>query len=531
MITLVDLCAGTGAFSRAFHDTGRVETIYANDMLESSRLAYDLNNAQKLTCADITTVDCESVPKSRILTAGFPCFIAGTRVLTNSGYKSIEDVVITDELMTHTGDFQQIINLQSKEYSGELYNIRAGGNLIVCTPEHPIYARDNSGEISWIPARELANHRVGMIVANKSIMPAFKDAKNKNIWFILGCYMRTGHCALLSGINYSLNATHIPQWIQNAPIKYVRAFILGYNNYDNEVCAEVRLGFQRLLMKSVGADTWFDCEITRTQANNVMVYNFEVDVDNSYVVENICVHNCQNYSIAGLQKGFADKRSNVFWKIIDILEQNAPEIVLLENVKNLQAHDGGNSFKVIIASLEKLGYHIKHTVLNTSKITGIPQNRERIYIACFKDSAICDVFNFDFAEVAKRPITDFLEDIIPDKYYYTEKSPIYAELAKSIDKHISSNTVYQYRRKYVRENKSAVCPTLTANMGTGGHNVPIILDNGGIRKLTPRECFNLQGFGDYVLPDICASKLYSLAGNAVSVPVIALIAKKIVELL
>ncbi len=66
-----------------------------------------------------------------------------------------------------------------------------------------------------------------------------------------------------------------------------------------------------------------------------------------------------------------------------------------------------------------------------------------------------------------------------------------------------------------------MCPTLTANMGTGGHNVPIIKDHYGIRKLTPRECFNLQGFGqDYILPEIANSQLYKQAGNAVTVAMI-----------
>ena len=69
-------------------------------------------------------------------------------------------------------------------------------------------------------------------------------------------------------------------------------------------------------------------------------------------------------------------------------------------------------------------------------------------------------------------------------------------------------------------------------MGGGGHNVPIILDDKGIRKLTPRECFNLQGFpSDYILPSISTSKLYSLAGNAVSVPVVSLISNKISKLI
>ena len=84
----------------------------------------------------------------------------------------------------------------------------------------------------------------------------------------------------------------------------------------------------------------------------------------------------------------------------------------------------------------------------------------------------------------------------------------------------------------MRENKSNECPTLTANMGTGGHNVPLILDEKGIRKLTPRECFSLQGFPlDYVLPEMSDANLYKLAGNAVSVPVVELIANRLMSLL
>ena len=241
---------------------------------------------------------------------------------------------------------------------------------------------------------------------------------------------------------------------------------------------------------------------------------------------------CQPFSIAGMQKGFNDERSNVFWKILSIIKLNQPEIIILENVKNLQSHDNGNTFKIIIENLQKLNYYIKYSILNTCKITGISQNRERIYIVCFKDINLYNKFNFDFTEKKLLPINNFLENNVPDKYYYNETSFIFNELNKNITKNITTNTIYQYRRYYVRENKNNVCPTLTANMGTGGHNVPIILDNKGIRKLTPRECFNLQGFpNSYKLPNISSCKLYSLAGNAVSIPVVSLIANRIIEIL
>ena len=92
------------------------------------------------------------------------------------------------------------------------------------------------------------------------------------------------------------------------------------------------------------------------------------------------------------------------------------------------------------------------------------------------------------------------------------------------------DTIYQFRRQYVRENKSNVCPTLTANMGTGGHNVPLVKIRDKFRKLTPRECFRFQGFPDnYVLPSIANSHLYKQSGNSVSVPVIQKLAENILK--
>ena len=237
---------------------------------------------------------------------------------------------------------------------------------------------------------------------------------------------------------------------------------------------------------------------------------------------------CQPFSIAGKQLGFDDKRANVFWRLLKIIKYYKPEILILENVKNLKTHDKGNTFKIIFDKITELGYYIKHSILNTSTTTDIPQNRERIYIICFTDKEKYDKFNFNFQTKKSENIENFLEKSIDDKYYYNKKYKVYDEIKKNVTKHINNNILYQYRRYYVRENKNNVCPTLTANMGSGGHNVPLLLDNNGIRKLTPRECFNLQGFPEnFKLPNISDSKLYKLAGNAVSLPVIDLIFKQI----
>jgi len=268
-------------------------------------------------------------------------------------------------------------------------------------------------------------------------------------------------------------------------------------------------------------------------------HKFTLQDLNDIKVEEIPHHNllcagfpCQPFSIAGDKKGFNDNRSNVFWKIIEILEKHKPEVIILENVKNLKTHDNGNTYNIIEKKLQDTGYYIKTSILDTCKITTIPQHRERIYIVGFRDKQKYDMFNFDLIEKEKKQICNFLEDNVDDKYYYDERFKVFEQIKKDVNKNISENILYQYRRFYVRENKNNCCPTLTANMGSGGHNVPLLLDDKGIRKLTPRECFNLQGFPrDYNLPNICDSSLYKLAGNAVSVPVVDLIIEKLINII
>ncbi len=243
---------------------------------------------------------------------------------------------------------------------------------------------------------------------------------------------------------------------------------------------------------------------------------------------------CQPFSIAGERKGFDDTRSNVFLTIINILKHHNPEFVILENVKNLKTINNGDDFKFICEQLYKLNYFVNIQSLNTSKITGIPQNRERLYLICFKNDIYYENFKKitkEFKLIDKKNIIEFLETDIAKKYYYTEKSKIYNKLLESITQNIDSNIIYQYRRTVVRQNKNNVVPTLTANCGTGGHNVPILLDNKGIRKLTPRECFNLQGFSKhYILPkNLSDGKLYKLAGNSITINVFDLIIKKLIE--
>lgn len=247
---------------------------------------------------------------------------------------------------------------------------------------------------------------------------------------------------------------------------------------------------------------------------------------------------CQAFSIAGYRQGFDDKkgRGELFFELTRILEAHRPRVALFENVKNLVSHDKGNTFRVICKQLDILGYHYTYQVLNAMNYGNMAQNRERIYIVAFRDEA--DFANFHWP--LSIPLTTTVKDIIDfegevdEKYYYTEgkyKGDIYKLLVEATQDDDAENpAIYQWRRKYVRQNKSGVVPTLTANQGEGGHNVCIVKTKYGLRKMTPRECFNAQGFPrNFILPKQSDTRLYKQAGNSVCVPVINRIAECILE--
>lgn len=301
-------------------------------------------------------------------------------------------------------------------------------------------------------------------------------------------------------------------------------------------------GFELAGFKTIYANE-FDLNASETYKANFPEVQFSLsdirDLDEKIDIPNFDIllagFPCQAFSVAGYRQGFNDEkgRGNLFFELARIIKEKKPNIIFLENVKNLVSHDDGNTFAIISDTLEKLGYFVKSQVLNACNYGNIPQTRERIYIVCFRDKE--QYKNFEFPKPIK--LDTKLYDVIDfknkqeNRYYYTSKCKFYDKLVESITK---TDTCYQWRRVYVRENKSKLCPTLTANMGMGGHNVPIIkMYNGDIRKLTPRECFNLQGFpNDFKLPQkLCLGALYKQVGNSVVVTVIKRIADEIMNVI
>ena len=289
---------------------------------------------------------------------------------------------------------------------------------------------------------------------------------------------------------------------------------------------------------------------------------------------------CATFSVAGRRTGFGteDTRGTLFFEICRILRSKRIPYVFLENVKGLLNHDGGRTFGVIIASLDELGYDIQWECVN-SKNFGVPQNRERVFIVRnLRGKPRPEVFPLGrcFAEDAEQSSasqregewvrTSYLPTL--DAHYYKGGGTrsVIDEGGES-DGHVRAT---HWRRNHFRDVKGDYTPTLTANMGTGGNNVPYIVkavltpdrkdkrqngrrikehnepaftltsqDRHGVqvgtklRKLTPLECERLQSLPDnwtkwyrdgLLVPD---NQRYERCGRAVTVNVIEQIAKRL----
>lgn len=201
----------------------------------------------------------------------------------------------------------------------------------------------------------------------------------------------------------------------------------------------------------------------------------------------------------------------------------------MENVPNLVEHDNGKTFMTIHNSLVELGYYIRYAVLDAKEYGNVPQTRKRVFIVAFLDLGKCQ--KFKYPEPIERTVS--LNDIInrsikhDDLYYYTANSFYFDDLKKIVT---DKRALYKIEDAGVIKTKHYICPTLTANMGTFPDRVPVVLDDFGIRKITPQECLLLQGFPtDFSFKGIPLNSAYKQCGNSVVVTLIKRIAEKIKE--
>ncbi|XFA72352.1 DNA (cytosine-5-)-methyltransferase [Thermosynechococcaceae cyanobacterium Okahandja] len=238
---------------------------------------------------------------------------------------------------------------------------------------------------------------------------------------------------------------------------------------------------------------------------------------------------CQPFSIAGVSKhnalginhGFNHPtQGNLFFEIVRILADKKPKAFLLENVKNLQSHDKGRTFKIIHKILDDLGYYIYYKVIDA--VHFVPQHRERIFIVGFREPI---EFTFPQLQTSSLRVKDILEIEVPAKYTLTDH--LWNYLQQYAQKHREKGNGFGYGLV----NLDGITRTLSARYYKDGSEILIPQVNQNPRRLTPRECARLMGFPDSFKIVVSDTRAYQQFGNSVVVPLVKAIADRMLDAL
>jgi len=247
---------------------------------------------------------------------------------------------------------------------------------------------------------------------------------------------------------------------------------------------------------------------------------------------------CQSFSQAGAKQGFADDRGKLFYEIMRIVNEfkdRRPSVIVLENSPYIRHGDGGSWFLELTTAIRKAGYwfrDINCAELDSYELTHLPQRRKRLFMVAFSTLKFRNgKMNFPNRKwVGEKNLSNYINfSGRQDDFYYLDGENRYYQMISQQANDL--NCIYQLRKYLVRVKEAGVCPTLTANMGQGGHNVPFIFDAHGLRKLTEYECLKLQGFpAGFTFPeDVTRPKRYMQVGNSVAVPIVSLLADAITD--
>ncbi len=291
-------------------------------------------------------------------------------------------------------------------------------------------------------------------------------------------------------------------------------------------------GFHQALSKydssCVFASEW-DKEASRVYAEN---YGIKPHGDITEIHEStIPPHNilcagfpCQAFSISGKQNGFNDTRGTLFFDIARIANYHKPEILFLENVKNLIRHDEGRTLKTITETLDNIGYNAFYKVLNASNF-GLPQNRERLYFVCFRKNLLIKDFTFPSPLKTKISLKAILEEKPDIKEIKREDIFMNAEKVYLEEENIPNRPIQIGRISKGRQGERIYHPnghaiTLSAYGGGIGAKTGIYKVDNKLRKLTPRECARAQGFPESFKIISSNSQAYKQFGNSVAINVL-----------
>lgn len=316
----------------------------------------------------------------------------------------------------------------------------------------------------------------------------------------------------------------------------------------------IRMGFDRAFGDSI--ETVFVSEWDKN-AQVTYTANFDDDFDIAGDITkieekdipgfDICLAGfpCQAFSMAGRHGGFNDdykgmSRGTLFQDVVRICEYHKPKVIFCENVKGLTIHDKGRTFKVIKGAFEEIGYTVFYKILN-SKDFGVPQNRERIYLVCFRNDIAPSEFFFPEGSGLPVCIRDIMDEApIPSKYYLSDT------YMNTLREHRARHEAAGHGFGYVIRDLDGIAGTIVCGgMGREGNliidsrehsmipttHIKGEINKENIRKMTPREWARLQGFPDDFKLTLADASLYKQFGNSVTVNVIEAIAKEIRKVL
>lgn len=240
---------------------------------------------------------------------------------------------------------------------------------------------------------------------------------------------------------------------------------------------------------------------------------------------------CQPFSQAGLQRGFEDTRGTMFFEIARILRAKRPAAILLENVKRFKSHDKGRTYATIEAVLDELGYFVQSKVLRAADF-GVPQNRERIFIVCFRKDLFenCEnEFSYKLPDGSCVPtrVGDILEQgDVDDKYTISDR--LYEGHKRRRLEHARKGNGFGFCTVTA---ESTHTNTISARYYKDGSEILVEQDGRNPRKLTPNECRRLQGFPEEFVIPVSDTQAYRQFGNSVCVPVVKAVAESMLSVL
>jgi len=302
------------------------------------------------------------------------------------------------------------------------------------------------------------------------------------------------------------------------------------------------IGGMRIAFENHGGECVFSSEwdkyCQRTYFENFGVLPFgDITKINEYDIPDheilVAGFPCQPFSIAGVSKnnslgretGFLDKtQGTLFFDVVRIINAKRPHTFLLENVKNLKSHNKGETWKVITETLDELDYKIFPFVLDGQLFS--PQHRERVFIVGFDRQIYGDKihFKFDISPPAKSPkVKDILVDEVDEKYTLTNH--LWEYLQDYAAKHKAKGNGFGYGMVDL----NGVTRTLSARYYKDGSEILIPQQGKNPRRLTPRECARLQGYGDDFKIPVSDTQAYRQFGNSVVVPLVSAVAGLMVE--